>query len=79
MPDGASDDQAAWAGDALLRGFWIATNETPEWIAARTDALLQALGTTCGIPEWVTYKGVNHVPPGTVFGGVRLPEPRHRL
>ncbi|WP_293002709.1 hypothetical protein [Mycobacterium sp.] len=49
--------QPAWADDAFLRGFWVATSETPEWIADRTDALLEALGVACGIRAWVTYEG----------------------
>lgn len=49
--------QPVWAEDAFLRGFWVATGETPEWIAARTDALLRALGAACGVTAWVTYKG----------------------
>jgi len=49
--------QPVWADDAFLRGFWVATGETPEWIATRTDALLRALSAACGVPAWTTYKG----------------------
>lgn len=28
-----------WARESFVNAFWAATGETPEWIAARTDAL----------------------------------------
>ncbi len=46
-----------WAHDALVRSFWVETGESPEWIAARTDALLGALGRAFGIAIWTTDKG----------------------
>lgn len=46
-----------WAEDAFLRGFWVATEETPEWIAGKVDALLTALGAILEVTAWATYKG----------------------
>lgn len=40
-----------------MRSFWIATGESPEWIASRTDGLLTALGGVFGIGAWITDKG----------------------
>jgi hypothetical protein len=46
-----------WVHDAFVRSLWVATGESPEWIAARTDALLGALGPAFGISAWTTDKG----------------------
>lgn len=46
-----------WASESFVRAFWVATGETPEWIAARTDALLSQLGAALGIAQWDTPKG----------------------
>lgn len=47
----------AWAQDGFLRAVWVATSETPEWIAAQTNALLSALSPVFGVNTWKTYKG----------------------
>lgn len=49
--------QPAWAHESSVRAVWVATSETPEWIATRTDALLKALGAACGVSAWATDKG----------------------
>ncbi|WP_199178330.1 hypothetical protein [Mycobacterium hubeiense] len=49
--------QPVWAHDAFLRSFWVATGESPEWIASRTDALLNALGPVVGVTAWTTHTG----------------------
>ncbi|AGM26813.1 Uncharacterised protein [Mycobacteroides abscessus subsp. massiliense] len=49
--------QPTWAQAAFVNALWVATSETPEWIAARTDALLSALSPVFGISSWSTYKG----------------------
>lgn len=41
-----------WARESFVNAFWVATSETPEWIAARTDALLTQLGAELGIEQW---------------------------
>ncbi|MGV0812319.1 hypothetical protein ABQF34_10190 [Mycolicibacterium boenickei] len=46
-----------WGHDAFVRSFWVATGESPEWIASRTDALLRALSPVFGISTWTTYTG----------------------
>lgn len=46
-----------WARESFVNAFWVATGETPEWIAARTDALLSQLGTDLGITQWDIPKG----------------------
>ena len=47
----------AWTDSPSLHSVWVATEESPEWIAARTDALLSALSPVFGINSWYTYKG----------------------
>jgi hypothetical protein len=49
--------QPVWARDAFLRAFWVATGESPEWIAERTDGLLRELQAVASIASWKTYKG----------------------
>lgn len=46
-----------WAKVSFVHAFWVATGETPEWIAARTDALLTQLGAALGITQWDMPKG----------------------
>lgn len=46
-----------WAQDAFVRGFWVATGESPEWIAARTQALLSELQSAFDIANWQTTQG----------------------
>lgn len=46
-----------WARESFVNAFWVATGETPEWIAARTDALLSQLGADLGITQWDIPKG----------------------
>ncbi|OBB10245.1 hypothetical protein A5761_27990 [Mycolicibacterium setense] len=46
-----------WAGYAFLNAFWVATSETPEWIAERTDALLTQLQQDLGVARWETSRG----------------------
>ncbi|MDM2398185.1 hypothetical protein PP613_04025 [Mycobacteroides abscessus] len=47
----------AWAQSAFLNAVWVATGESAEWIAARTDALLGELQSILGVSSWQTYKG----------------------
>jgi len=42
--------------DAILRSVWVATGESPEWIAQRTDALLRELQTAFDVSYWRTSK-----------------------
>ncbi|MFV8308812.1 hypothetical protein [Mycobacteroides chelonae] len=64
--------QPAWAQDGFLRAVWVATSETPEWIAARTDALLTRLGSVLGVISWQTEKGARwEGPPGNLAAIVR--------
>lgn len=49
--------QPVWAQAAFVNALWVATSETPEWIAAHTDALLTRLGSALGVSSWQTYKG----------------------
>jgi len=44
-------------GSAFVNAFWVATSETPEWIAARTDALRTQLGEILGVTHWATARG----------------------
>ncbi|SIB68257.1 hypothetical protein [Mycobacteroides abscessus] len=53
----ATHASPVWAGESFVNAFWIATSETPEWIAARTEALLSQLGADLGITQWDTPKG----------------------
>lgn len=46
-----------WAQSAFLSAVWVATGESAEWIAARTDALLGELQSILGVSSWQTYKG----------------------
>lgn len=46
-----------WARESFVNAFWVATGETPDWIAARTDALLTQLGADLGIAQWDIPKG----------------------
>lgn len=43
-----------WAARSSLRAIWVATGESPEWIARRTDAFLTILGSALEIPGWET-------------------------
>lgn len=47
-----------WAAELLLRAVWVAADESPEWIAARTDALLNRLGSAFDVASWQTPKSV---------------------
>lgn len=47
----------AWGQDAFVDAIWVATGETPEWIASRTDAMLSELRDALDIPQWDTWKG----------------------
>ncbi|MEZ0364203.1 hypothetical protein ACAG26_10950 [Mycobacterium sp. pUA109] len=44
----------AWAADAFVRAIWVATGESPEWIAARTNSLIQQLRHLFDIEHWRT-------------------------
>ncbi|OHU82914.1 hypothetical protein [Mycobacterium talmoniae] len=46
-----------WAAKAIVRAVWVAAGESPEWIAARTDALLSELGAAFDIEDWQTPEG----------------------
>jgi len=46
-----------WSAKAVLRAIWVAAGEPPEWIAARTDALLRQLGSAFDVEQWETWKG----------------------
>lgn len=48
--------QPAWAPSAFLNSVWVATGETPEWVADRTDALLAQLGVALGVARWDTSR-----------------------
>lgn len=43
-----------WAADFSVNAIWVATGESPEWIARRTDALLSTLAYALSIPSWET-------------------------
>lgn len=42
------------AQDTFLRSVWVAAGESPEWIVARTDALLKEVGRIVGVETWLT-------------------------
>lgn len=46
-----------WAPKSFVNSFWVTSGETPEWIAARTDALLTRLGVNLGITHWDFLSG----------------------
>ena len=46
-----------WARESFVNAFWVTTAETPEWIAARTDALLTQLGEVLRVRRWDTSRG----------------------
>lgn len=46
-----------WAGKAVVSALWVATNETPEWVVARLDGVLQALAAAFGTAYWETSSG----------------------
>lgn len=48
--------QPVWAQAAFLRAVWVATNESPEWIAAHTDELIGRLTLALDITSWQTEK-----------------------
>lgn len=45
-----------WAQEASLFAFWAASNESPEWIAGRIDALLGELTSAFDVHTWRTSK-----------------------
>ncbi|WJR32403.1 hypothetical protein P3F83_17995 [Mycobacteroides immunogenum] len=47
----------AWASNALVRAVWVAADESPEWIADRTDVLVQQLRELFGIEQWRALNG----------------------
>lgn len=75
----------AYAQDFTLLAYWVATNESPEWIADRTDALLSALGSSSGITMWESADGLpwdgspeqkaDRVRAGVAEGAFGEPEP----
>lgn len=46
-----------WAPASFVNAFWVATAETPEWIAERTNVLLSQLRQALGITQWNTARG----------------------
>lgn len=46
-----------WAGYAFVRAIWVASGETPEWIAKRTNALLAQLQQVLGVAWWSASRG----------------------
>ncbi|AMU39259.1 hypothetical protein A3N99_02930 [Mycobacteroides abscessus] len=42
---------------ANIRAVWVAAGESPEWIAAHTDALLRELQSAFAVPEWRLTSG----------------------
>ncbi|NOS01132.1 hypothetical protein HGK63_13305 [Mycobacteroides abscessus] len=46
-----------WARAAFVRATWVAAGESPEWIADRTDALIQQLHQLFGIDQWRALNG----------------------
>lgn len=53
----ASRVRPAWTDGPSMHAFWVATEETPEWIATRIATLFSALGSLCGVTTWTTFKG----------------------
>lgn len=53
----ASRVRPAWTDGPSIYAFWVATEETPEWIASRIATLFSALGSLCGVSAWTTFKG----------------------
>lgn len=43
-----------WAAAASLNAIWVATGESPEWIASRTDVFLAKLTSELAITSWET-------------------------
>jgi hypothetical protein len=43
-----------WAAAASLNAIWVATGESPEWIASRTDVFLAKLTSALAITSWET-------------------------
>jgi hypothetical protein len=46
-----------WAPEAFVNAVWVATAETPKWIAVQTDALLTRLRAAVNIVRWETWRG----------------------
>lgn len=55
----AVQPQPVWASDASVRSIWVATGESPEWIAERTHNLLGELGLLLGVTAWTTHNGLH--------------------
>lgn len=49
-----SQVRPVWAADVSLNAIWVASGESPEWIASRTDSLLAMLASEFAIPRWET-------------------------
>ncbi len=60
-----------WGGqDANARAVWVGSGESPEWIAAHTDALLSQLGAAFDIAEWRLTEGEEWSGPLDVLAGI---------
>lgn len=46
------ETRLAWTDSPSAHAIWVASGESPEWIADRTDALLRRLGKIFGIAAW---------------------------
>jgi len=59
-----------WTGNAFVNSVWVATAESPEWIADRTDALLAKIGEFSGITQWATARGDRWEGPADTLAGI---------
>lgn len=50
----SAQTRPVWASESFLRAIWVATSESPAWIAARTDALLEQLQHPFDVEHWWT-------------------------
>ena len=48
----ASDVRPMWTDSPSAHAVWVSSGESPEWIAARTDALLRFLRAAFDTSEW---------------------------
>ncbi|WJJ56286.1 polymorphic toxin immunity protein [Mycobacterium phage prophiT46-2] len=69
-----------WGGrDANARAVWVGCGESPEWIAAHTDALLSQFGAAFDISEWRLTEGQEWAGSLDVLAGIVRSNPVREL
>lgn len=62
-----SDVRPIWTNRPSVRAVWVATEESPKWIAEHTDALLRQLQTGFEVTSWANGLSVTEMAGGSLI------------